>query len=117
LAHRKLCATANPIIKIQDIRILPLKGSTPDGGWSQGFDKDVNLHTRGASRYRRSRDRAWQLFTSATLVEGVLKVLLPLIIGASGRPGERQRNPALAHLWQGHGGAITHPIPGIDIAL
>ena len=30
---------------ITGVRALPLRGATPDGGWSQGFDPDENLHT------------------------------------------------------------------------
>ena len=31
--------------RITGVRALPLKGATPDGGWSQGFDEEENLHT------------------------------------------------------------------------
>ena len=33
-------------MKIQEIRLLPLRGATPDGGWDEALLKDeTNLHT------------------------------------------------------------------------
>ena len=32
-------------MKIKDIRLIPLVGATPDGGWQEGDGKDDNLHT------------------------------------------------------------------------
>ena len=34
-------------MKIKDIRLLPLVGATPDGGWDQGFEETDNLNPLG----------------------------------------------------------------------
>ena len=58
------------------------------------------------------------VFTSAGLVEGALEVLRPLSIGASALDPAATSEMLHQHtFWQGRGGAITHAISGIDIAL
>ncbi len=105
-------------MKIKDIRLLPLRGSTPDGGWSQGFDEETNLHTLVEVITDEGVTGLGSVFTSAELVQGALKVLLPLLIGASDRSPAAVSETLHQHtFWQGRGGAITHAISGIDIAL
>ena len=58
------------------------------------------------------------VFTSAALVEASLQVLRPLYTGESAIEPERVSEKLHQHtFWQGRGGAITHTISGIDIAL
>lgn len=105
-------------MKIENIRVLPLYGGTPDGGWSQGFDRDTNLHTLVEVITDEGVTGLGSIFTSAALVEGAVKVLLPLLIGASDCAPTAVSETLHQHtFWQGRGGAITHTISGIDIAL
>ena len=104
-------------MKIKDIRIIPLVGATPDGGWDQGFEEEDNLHSLVEVITDEGVVGLGSVYTSAKLVEGALGILRPMLIGESAiepvrvcenlhnRPSGRAR------------GSITHAISGIDIAL
>src|SRR5439155_23507448 len=58
------------------------------------------------------------VFTSLRLVEGSVEILRPFLIGASALdPAAVSERLHQATFWQGRGGAVTHTISGIDIAL
>jgi L-alanine-DL-glutamate epimerase-like enolase superfamily enzyme len=58
------------------------------------------------------------VYTSEDLVRGALAVLRPLYTGENALEPERVSEKLHQHtFWQGRGGAITHAISGIDIAL
>src|SRR6185436_9493128 len=58
------------------------------------------------------------VFTSDHLVRGALKLLEPLVIGENALEPERVSEKLHQNtFWQGRGGAVTHTISGIDIAL
>jgi D-galactarolactone cycloisomerase len=109
----------NITMKIKTIRILPLSGATPNGGWDEKhLDPNSNLHTLIELITDEGVTGLGSSFTSAKLVEGSIAVLNPFLIGASAL------NPAVVSetlhqqtFWQGRGGSITHTISGIDIAL
>lgn len=105
-------------MKIRDIRLLPLSGATPDGGWEQGFDENDNLHTVVEVITDEGVVGLGSSATSAKLIEGALGILRPMLIGELAI--EPQRVSEKLHqstFWQGRGGAITHAISSIDIAL
>ena len=105
-------------MKIRDVRLLPLIGSTPDGGWTSGFDADENLHTLIEVVTDEGVTGLGSVFTSAALVQGAMGVLRPFLIGASALdPAVVSETLHQNTFWQGRGGAITHAISGIDIAL
>ena len=105
-------------MKIRDIRLLPLRGSTPDGGWSAGWSADENLHTLVEVLTDEGVAGVGSIYTSLRLVEGALGVLRPFLIGASALdPAAVAETLHQNTFWQGRGGAITHAISGIDIAL
>ncbi|NKB68769.1 MAG: mandelate racemase/muconate lactonizing enzyme family protein [Candidatus Latescibacteria bacterium] len=105
-------------MKIKEIRLLPLSGSTSDGGWDQGFAEDENLHTLVEVITDEGVVGLGSVFTSAKLVEGALGILRPMLIGESAiEPVRVCENMHQSTFWQGRGGAITHAISGIDIAL
>ena len=57
-------------------------------------------------------------YTSQSLVEGSLRLLRPQLIGENALEPERVSEKLLQMtFWQGRGGAVTHAISGIDIAL
>ena len=71
-------------MKIQDIRLLPLRGATPDGGWDERFlDEENNLHTLIEIVTDEGGSGVGSVFTSAKLIEGSLNVIRPFLIGAS----------------------------------
>jgi L-alanine-DL-glutamate epimerase-like enolase superfamily enzyme len=106
-------------MKIKDIRLLPLSGATPDGGWDERFlDSENNLHTLVEVVADEGVTGLGSVFTSAKLIEGALDVLRPFVIGASAvDPAATTENLHQQSFWQGRGGAITHAISGVDIAL
>ena len=107
------------LMKIQDIRILPLRGATPDGGWDEKFcDDGKNLHTLIEVLTDEGVTGVGSVFTSARLVDGAVDVFRPFLIGASALdPSATTETLHQQTFWQGRGGAITHAISGIDIAL
>ena len=120
-------------MKIKDIRLIPLVGATPDGGWPEGDGEDDNLHTLVEVISDEGVVGLGSIFTSAKLSEGALGVLRPMLIGESaiepvrvceklhqttfwqgrGRINHtfyfRHRHRALGHLWQSH--PTTHQPP------
>ena len=106
-------------MRIKDIRLLPLRGATPDGGWDERFlDEDNNLHTLLEVITDEGITGLGSVFTSAKLIEGSINVIKPFLIGASALdPAATSEALHQQSFWQGRGGAITHTISGIDIAL
>jgi len=105
-------------VKIRSVEAIGLRGGTPDGGWSNELEADICVHTL----IRVTTDEGvtgWgSVFTSGDLVRASLAVLEPLLIGASAIEPERTCEILHQHtFWQGRGGAVTHTISGIDIAL
>jgi len=105
-------------MKIKDIRILPLVGATPDGGWNQGYEEQDNLHTLVEVITDEGVVGLGSVYTSAKLVEGSLNLLRPMLIGENAiEPVRVSEKLHQSTFWQGRGGAVTHFISGIDIAL
>jgi L-alanine-DL-glutamate epimerase-like enolase superfamily enzyme len=103
---------------IKQFRLLPLLGSTPDGGWTSGWSADENLHTLIELVTDAGVTGLGGIYTSRRLVEGALGALSPFLIGASALdPAATAETLHQNSFWQGRGGAITHAISGIDIAL
>ncbi|MDC0278778.1 mandelate racemase/muconate lactonizing enzyme family protein [bacterium] len=106
-------------MKIRDVRLLPLRGATPDGGWDERLLKEeTNLHTLIEVMTDDGVVGMGSVFTSAALVQGAIEVLQPFLIGASAiDPSATTERLHQQTFWQGRGGALTHAISGIDIAL
>lgn len=105
-------------MKIATVRALGLRGATPEGGWSAELQPDDCVHTlievvtdEGVTGYG-------SVFTNDALVQASLKVLQPLYSGESAiDPARVSEKLHQNTFWQGRGGALTHTISGIDIAL
>jgi len=105
-------------MKIQKINLLPLRGETPAGGWSEELTPDANLHTLIEIVTDEDITGLGSIFTSQKLVEGALEILNPFLLGKSALdPAKISGDCHQNTFWQGRGGAITHAISGIDIAL
>jgi L-alanine-DL-glutamate epimerase-like enolase superfamily enzyme len=103
--------------KILDVRAYGLRGRTPEGGWSNELQPEDCVHTIIAVL----TDDAigWgSVFTSEALVKASLEILRPLLIGENALEPERVSEKLHQNtFWLGRGGAITHAISGVDIAL
>lgn len=105
-------------MKIREIHAIGLRGATPAGGWSNELTADTCVHTLVAVSTDEGLTGWGSVFTSADLVRAALKVLEPLYLGEHALEPERVSEKLHQHtFWQGRGGAITHTISGIDIAL
>ncbi|MGH7911131.1 MAG: mandelate racemase/muconate lactonizing enzyme family protein [Candidatus Dormibacteraceae bacterium] len=105
-------------MKIREIRAAGLRGATPKGGWSNELRPDDVVHTLVRVETDEGLCGTGSAFTSETLVRGALEVLRPLCLGESALEPERVSEKLHQHtFWQGRGGAITHAISGIDLAL
>lgn len=105
-------------MKIRDIRAVGLHGATPEGGWSNEIRPDDCVHTLIAVLTDAGVTGYGSVFTSDQLVRGALQALEPLYRGETALEPERVSEKLHQHtFWLGRGGAITHTISGIDIAL
>jgi len=105
-------------MKITEIRAAGLRGATPKGGWTHELGPDDVVHTLVAVHTDGGLVGVGSVFSSAALVRAALDVLGPICIGAN--PLEPDRVSQILHentFWLGRGGALTHAISGIDIAL
>ena len=105
-------------MKICDIKIVGLRGATPTGGWCNELEPHDNVHTLLAIHASEGLVGYGSVFTSEDLVRAALKVLEPLCLGENALEAERVSEKLRQNtFWQGRGGALTHAISGIDIAL
>ncbi len=105
-------------LKITNVRTIPLIGKTPDGGWAQGFDPNENLHTLLEVHTDSGLIGHGSCYTSQALVDASIKLLSPHLLGECALEPERVSEKLLQMtFWQGRGGAVTHAISGIDIAM
>jgi len=105
-------------MKITEVRCSGLRGRTPEGGWSSELKPDDCVHTLVAVKTDSGLTGLGSVFTSHDLVRAALATLDPLVIGESALEPERVSEKLHQHtFWLGRGGAITHAISGIDIAL
>jgi L-alanine-DL-glutamate epimerase-like enolase superfamily enzyme len=105
-------------MKIREIRSAGLRGATPEGGWSNELRPDDCVHTLIAVHTDEGLTGIGSVFTNDALVRASLAILEPLYRGEN--PLEGQRVSEKLHqntFWLGRGGALTHTISGIDIAL
>jgi L-alanine-DL-glutamate epimerase-like enolase superfamily enzyme len=105
-------------MNIRETRAVGLRGATPAGGWSNELKTDDCVHTLVAVLTDTELFGLGSVYTSDHLVRGALAVLEPLYRGESALEPERLSEKLHQHtFWQGRGGAITHAISGVDIAL
>ena len=106
-------------MKIIAVNLFPLRGATPDGGWDEKLlNEDENLTTLIEVVTDEGVTGVGSVFTSEKLIEGSIEVFRPFLIGASALDPVATCETLHQHtFWQGRGGAVTHAISGIDIAL
>jgi D-galactarolactone cycloisomerase len=105
-------------MKIREIRAVGLRGATPEGGWSNEIQPDDCVHTLIAVLTDAGLTGYGSVYTSDHLVRGALQALEPLYRGETALEPERVSEKLHQHtFWLGRGGAITHTMRGIDIAL
>lgn len=105
-------------MKVQEVRSIPLQGLTPQTGWDHEVEPEENMQTLIEVVTDEGVVGIGSVFTSQALVEASLQLLRPWLIGESAIEPERvsEKLHQMA-FWQGRGGAVTHTISGIDMAL
>jgi len=105
-------------MKIREVSSIPLTGWTVESGWNFEFDPNENLHTLIEIKTDEGITGFGSVFTSQALVDGSLRLLSPFLIGECALEPERVSEKLhQMTFWNGRGGAVTHSISGIDIAL
>lgn len=105
-------------MKIVDIRVAGLRGATPEGGWSAEIQRDECVHTLLRLMTDSGSWGVGSVFTHEALVKGALAILWPLLEGENALEPERVSEKLHQNtFWMGRGGAVTHAISGIDLAL
>jgi D-galactarolactone cycloisomerase len=105
-------------VRITEVRTAGLRGATPEGGWANELKPDDVVHTLVAVHTDQDLVGYGSVFTSEDLVRAALKVLEPLYGSENALEPERVSEKLRQNtFWQGRGGAITHAISGVDIAL
>ncbi|WP_051580020.1 mandelate racemase/muconate lactonizing enzyme family protein [Pseudonocardia acaciae] len=105
-------------MRIEDVHALGLRGATPRGGWARELEPADVVHTLVVVTTDGGVVGYGSVFTSEDLVRAALAVLRDLLLGESAVEPERVAEKLHRHtFWQGRGGAVTHTVGGIDIAL
>jgi len=105
-------------MRIKEIRTIPLFGVTPPGGWEHEITPEENLHTLVEVESDTGLVGVGSCYTSTALVNASLELLKGHLIGETAIEPERVSEKLhQMTFWQGRGGAITHAISGVDIAL
>lgn len=105
-------------MRIEQVHALGLRGATPRGGWANELRPDDVVHTLIVVTTDDGVVGYGSVFTSDDLVRASLAVLHDLYAGEIATEPERVSEKLHRNtFWQGHGGAITHTIGGIDMAL
>lgn len=102
---------------IREIRTIPLYG-IPYTDWPARFGKREQTRTLVEVITHSGIASLGSVYTSADLVAASLKLLRPLYEGQSAiDPSATCEMLHQNTFWQGRGGAVTHTISGIDMAL
>jgi len=105
-------------MKIREIRAIGLRGRTPEGGWSIEIQPEDCVQTLVAVLTDEGAVGWGSVFSNEGLVAAALATLRPLYEGQNALEPERVSERLHQNtFWLGRGGAITHTISGIDIAL
>ena len=105
-------------MKINTIDAIGLTGQTPEGGWSNEIRPGDCVHTLIRVETDEGISGWGSVFTNDALVKAALGVLEPLYRAENALEPERVTEKLHQNtFWMGRGGAITHTISGIDIAL
>ncbi|MCS0494732.1 mandelate racemase/muconate lactonizing enzyme family protein [Ancylobacter sp. MQZ15Z-1] len=105
-------------VTIRSIAVAPLFGESPKGGWSAEIRPEDSVHALIAVHTEEGITGFGSVFTDGRLVKAAVDVLEPLWRGENALEPERVTEKMHQNtFWMGRGGALTHAISGIDIAL
>lgn len=104
--------------RIAAVRAIPLRARTSEGGWEDEIPGEETIQTLVEVVTDEGMSGFGSAYTSHSLVEAALRLLRPLCLGEVAIEPERVSEKLhQTTFWQGRGGAVTHAISGIDMAL
>ncbi len=105
-------------MRIDRIEAIGLRGATPPGGWSNELTADDVVHTVVVVKTDEGITGLGSVYSNDGLVRAAIDVVSPLLLGEHALEPERVSEKLHQNtFWLGRGGAVTHAISGIDIAL
>jgi D-galactarolactone cycloisomerase len=105
-------------MRIENVQVTGLRGATPAGGWALDLAADDVVHTLVTVHTDEGISGIGSVYSDDGLVRAAVEVLWPLLAGETALEPERVSEKLHQHtFWLGRGGAITHAISGIDLAL
>ena len=105
-------------MRIREVRAVGLRGATPEGGWTEEIKPQDSVHTLIAVLTDEDLVGLGSVFNNVDAVRSALGLLEPLYRSENALEPERVTEKLRQNtFWFGRGGAITHAISGIDIAL
>ncbi len=105
-------------MKIVEVRAIPLRGRDAEGGWSLEVAAEETMQTLVEVVTDEGLVGIGSVYTSYSLTEAALRLLRSWLIGEMAIEPERVTEKLhQSTFWQGRGGAVTHAISGIDMAL
>ncbi|MGH1524126.1 hypothetical protein ACRAWC_08825 [Leifsonia sp. L25] len=105
-------------MRITDVRTCGLRGATLPGGRSNELEPDDVVHTLIAVHADDGHVGVGSVSSIEALVRAALDLFKPLLVGECALAPERITEKLhQSSFWRGRGGAVTHMISGIDIAL
>ena len=105
-------------LAITGVCCVPLVGESPKGGWSHEIQPEDSIHAIIAVHTRCGLSGYGSTFTDGFLAREAVRIITPFLIGENA--AEVGRLTETLHqntFWMGRGGALTHAISGINIAL
>jgi D-galactarolactone cycloisomerase len=105
-------------MRITNVGAMGLGGATPKSGWRHELQPAQVAHTLIEVHTDMGITGIGSAFTTDHLARAALEVLKPLLLGENALEPQRISEKLNQNtFWLGRGGAITHTISGIDIAL
>jgi D-galactarolactone cycloisomerase len=103
---------------IEDVVCVPLVGESPKGGWSNEIRPEDSVHALIAVHTNEGISGYGSCFTDGYLAREAVRVVRSLLVGQNAlEVGRLTEDLHQNTFWMGRGGAITHAISGINIAL
>src|ERR1700722_7636043 len=105
-------------LAITGVCCVPLVGESPKGGWSHEIQPEDSIHAIIAVHTRCGLSGYGSTFTDGFLAREAVRILTPFLIGENAAEAGRLTETLHQNtFWIGRGGALTHAISGINIAL
>lgn len=105
-------------LTITDVCCVPLVGESPKGGWRHEIRPQDSIHAIIAIHTKCGLSGYGSTFTDGFLAREAVRILTQFLLGENA--AEVGRLTETLHqntFWMGRGGALTHAVSGINIAL